>query len=490
MGIYTASMRATARGISTLTLSAAGILHFSPAFGAGPTATNFTPSGPITLSSGQVVSGLHITNPDGPCINGSNVTNVRITNNRIGPCGPNDTGVGINIYQSGGLRVDHNSFDDIASALYVIQGSNDIVFEQNYATRIRGPFPRGQMVQFNNVRGTGNKVMCNVSDQTTPAYKIGPEDHISMYGSGGTPTSPIDVAYNKIRGGGPSQTGGGMLAGDTGSDNITLRDNILIHPGQYGIAIAGGQNIRLVRNRVYSRTVFPWSNIGAYVWSQYGASCSGNEVRGNQTFFIGRNGVPNAYWNAGNCGAVAGESENTWDWGTTTTLSEAMWDEQIPACAESVAPATAPAPPTNLSATISRTTEPADVHLSWTDTTSSESGFVVERAPQGGTFNALKTVSANATSYVDTGSTGGNWLYRVKATAAGGDSSYSNPAAVSIAPAVSSTPTTTATPTTAPTTTATTTATATPTITSTVPTATTSGSPNRGWRRLRELRWH
>ena len=476
MGIYTVSIRAMSRVLSTLTLTAYGLLQFNPTLAAGPAVTTFTPSGPITLSSGQVVSGLHITNPNGPCLNGSGVTNIRITNNKIGPCGPTDTGVGINLYQASGIRVDHNSFDDIASALYVIQGGNDIVFEQNYATRIRGPMPRGQMVQFNAVRGSGHKVMCNVSDQTTPAYKIGPEDHISMYASGGTPTSPIDVAYNKIRGGGPSQTGGGMLAGDTGSDNITLRDNILIHPGQYGIAIAGGHNIRLLRNRVYSRTVFPWSNIGAYVWSQYGASCSGNEVRGNHVFYIGRNGVPNPYWNAGNCGTVAGESENIWDWGTTTTLSEAMWDEQFPACAEAGTPATAPAAPTNLAATISRTTAPADVTLSWTDTTSNESGFVVERAPQGGTFTAVSMLGADSTAYVDSGTAGGKWLYRVKASGAGGNSPYSNTVAVSIATATTSA----SSPTTSP-----------PSMARTAPATETvpRGSAHHGWKRVRELRW-
>ncbi|MFN0302065.1 MAG: hypothetical protein ACKVQU_17125 [Burkholderiales bacterium] len=421
-----------------MTVAAIGLFHAGSLSAAGPTGTTFTPSGPITLTSGQVVTGLHITNPGGPCINGSGVTNVRITNNKIGPCGSTDTGVGVNLYQAGAnIRVDHNSFDDIASALYVIQGGNDIVFEQNYVTRIRGPLPRGQMVQFNNVRGSGHKVMCNVSDQTTPGYLVGPEDHVSMYASSGTVASPIDIAYNKIRGGGPSQSGGGMLAGDTGSDNVTIRDNILIHPGQYGIAIAGGSNIRLLRNRVYSRTVFPWSNIGAYVWSQYGASCSGNEVRGNQAFYLSRNGVANPFWNAGNCGAVAGESENTWDQGTTTTLTEAMWNEQIPACAES---GVALGAPSSLAATISRTTAPANVNLAWTDGATNESSIIVERAPQGGAYAVVATLAANATLHVDPNSPGGTWLYRVKARNASGDSTYSNTATVSIAAAPASPP--------------------------------------------------
>ncbi|MFM9882897.1 MAG: hypothetical protein ACKVQT_07715 [Burkholderiales bacterium] len=439
MNACTASPHVASRAATAMTAVAIGLFHAGSLSAAGPTGTTFTPSGPITLTSGQVVTGLQITNPSGPCINGSGVTNVRITNNKIGPCGSTDTGVGVNLYQAGGIRVDHNSFDDIASALYVIQGGNDIVFEQNHATRIRGPLPRGQMVQFNNVRGTGHKVMCNVSDQTTPGYLAGPEDHVSMYASSGTAASPIDIAFNKIRGGGPSQTGGGMLAGDTGSDNVTIRDNILIHPGQYGIAIAGGSNIRLLRNRVYSRTVFPWSNIGAYVWSQYGASCSGNEVRGNQAFYLSRNGVANPFWNAGNCGAVAGESENIWEWGTTTALSEAMWNEQIPACAESGA---APGAPGNLAATISRTTAPANVNLTWTASATGATSTIIERAPQGGAYAVVTTLAANATSHVDPNIAGGTWLYRVKARGTSGDSAYSNSATVSIAAAPATPPVT------------------------------------------------
>jgi hypothetical protein len=48
----------------------------------GPTITTFTPSGPITLSSGQTVTGLQISNPNGPCINGVGVNNVHIYNNK------------------------------------------------------------------------------------------------------------------------------------------------------------------------------------------------------------------------------------------------------------------------------------------------------------------------------------------------------------------------------------------------------------------------
>src|SRR5687767_3964603 len=63
--------------------------------GVGPTITEFTPSGPIEVTSGMTIEGLHITSTDGPCIKGSGVENVRITNNKIGPCAPGVNGIGI-----------------------------------------------------------------------------------------------------------------------------------------------------------------------------------------------------------------------------------------------------------------------------------------------------------------------------------------------------------------------------------------------------------
>src|SRR5512133_234283 len=85
----------------------------------GPSGSDFAESGPITLTSGQTVTGLHITNPDGPCVSGSQVTDVVITNNRIGPCGPTSDGVGVSLYDVSAVTIDHNHFEDVASGFYV-----------------------------------------------------------------------------------------------------------------------------------------------------------------------------------------------------------------------------------------------------------------------------------------------------------------------------------------------------------------------------------
>jgi hypothetical protein len=71
------------------------------------------------------------------------------------------------------------------------------------------------------------------------------------------------------------------------------------------------------------------------------------------------------------------------------------------------------------------------VNLTWTDNASNESGFKVERSPNGSSFAQIATTAANATAYVDTGVTANqNYFYRVRGFNAYGNSPYSNTAKV------------------------------------------------------------
>lgn len=302
--------------------------------GVGPRLDRFTPSGALTLNDGDEITGLHITSDDGPCISGSDVSGVHIHDNLIGPCGPTAEGVGIDLFGASDVRVDHNAFDDVAGGLYVNGqggGGSDLIFDHNLVTRLRGPMPRGQVVQFNTVQGSGNQIVCNVSDQELPGYLDGPEDHVNMFASAGTPDSPILIAYNKLRGGGPSASGGGLLAGDFDSEYIDIIGNTLIAPGQYGIAIAGGRHFRVLDNRVFAPDPYEWSNVGLYVWNQTEEfECAGHEVRGNRVHYVNAAGDSNPVWNAKNCGLVDGwDDGNTWG---DETLSAAIWDEPFAPC--------------------------------------------------------------------------------------------------------------------------------------------------------------
>jgi len=92
-----------------------------------------------------------------------------------------------------------------------------------------------------------------------------------------------------------------------------------------------------------------------------------------------------------------------------------------------------PSVPTGLTAT---STAPTSASLSWTDASTDETGFSVERSTTTGTgFSVLTTTAANATSYTDATTTEGtNYFYRIQSINAGGSSVYTSEATVTTLP--------------------------------------------------------
>ena len=84
-----------------------------------------------------------------------------------------------------------------------------------------------------------------------------------------------------------------------------------------------------------------------------------------------------------------------------------------------------PAAPSNLAATANSASQ---ITLNWTDNSADETGFKVERSPDGSTaWTQIATPAANVTSYADTGrSAVTTYFYRVRATSAAGDSAYTS----------------------------------------------------------------
>ncbi len=86
---------------------------------------------------------------------------------------------------------------------------------------------------------------------------------------------------------------------------------------------------------------------------------------------------------------------------------------------------TAPAAPSNLIATAVSSSQ---INLTWTDNSDNETGFIIERSPDGSTnWTQIATPAANATSYSNTGlSPSTTYYYRIRATNGVGPSSNSN----------------------------------------------------------------
>ena len=102
--------------------------------------------------------------------------------------------------------------------------------------------------------------------------------------------------------------------------------------------------------------------------------------------------------------------------------------------------ASGPNPPTNLSASAVSNTQ---INLSWTDNSNNETGFKVERSPDGNNgWAEIVSLGSNVTSYENTGLTASTtYYYRVRAYNAGGNSSYTSPVNATTNTALPSNPT-------------------------------------------------
>ena len=85
---------------------------------------------------------------------------------------------------------------------------------------------------------------------------------------------------------------------------------------------------------------------------------------------------------------------------------------------------TVPAAPTGLTAAVAKN---GQVNLAWKDHSNDETGFQIERSPNGTVFTIITTTGANTTKYKDAQALRGHtYYYRVAAKNNVGLSPYSN----------------------------------------------------------------
>ena len=118
---------------------------------------------------------------------------------------------------------------------------------------------------------------------------------------------------------------------------------------------------------------------------------------------------------------VANASDNARTANATTPIAAAF--RSVPG---STPPVTKPAAPSGLGAAAVSTSQ---INLTWTDGSTDETGFKVERSTDGVTFTLVTTVGTNVTNYSNTGLAASTlYAFRVRATNSAGDSADSNTA--------------------------------------------------------------
>ena len=301
-------------------------LQFSYGQGARYTGT-YTKSAPIKYSgkSNFTIEGVEISGAGDVLIGLYNCENVTIRNSKLVS---SPLKAGIYLFNCKNVTIVDCTFENVRSGL-VASTSQGVKFEYNDVTNVigvlHGSADFGSMVQFIQVSGAGNSISYNACENFTGASA--PEDLVNIYASSGTSASPILIKGNWIRGGGPSNSGGGINLGDYGGAYQVAEDNVLVDAGQYGIAISGGNNMTLRNNKVYGKKQ-SFTNVGMIVtnWYEKEAGASFNITSSNNSInFTHAGGYQNSWWIPDNKGIVSGKETNKHD----SSLSASILPDKI-----------------------------------------------------------------------------------------------------------------------------------------------------------------
>jgi parallel beta-helix repeat protein len=241
----------------------------------------------IDGQSNVVVNATNFTNPSGACLTITNSSNVTVTGASFINC----YGPGIDVENSTNITIEHNYFENINHGVFALGGSSIVVDYNNFKNLVFYTDNSPHFVIFDQVNGGVNDISfnrgINVQGQSSP------EDLINMYQSSGTSANPIMIQGNCFEGGGPSTSGGGILAGDSAGSFIVVQNNTLVNAGQYGIAVSVGSNNQILNNTIFAQQE-PWTNVGMYC--NHGDS---NVFSGNQVDYTNSSGQANPWWGGG-----------------------------------------------------------------------------------------------------------------------------------------------------------------------------------------------
>jgi hypothetical protein len=137
-------------------------------------------------------------------------------------------------------------------------------------------------------------------------------------------------------------------------------------------------------------------------------------------------------------------SNGTSAWAATTSSGYPVWfefgtDNSIyivgGTTAKFTQSGTTPTPPASPSSLVATAAGTSSINLTWADNSTNETGFVLmQSSSSGGMYNKLITIPANTTSYTDTGlGSSATYYYKIQATNAAGNSSWSNVASATTA---------------------------------------------------------
>lgn len=227
---------------------------------------------------------------------------------------------GISIQQSTNVKIENCFFANNKTSVHA-QDSKQIKVLNNQFLNVHGDKTQqitgGNFIQFNQVSGEGNEISgnkCEAIDGETDA-----EDLFSIFHCNGTPSSPILIKNNILKGGGPSQGGGSIQTGDGGGSYILVDSNTIYHPAGFGIAASGGTNIVISNNKIILRPNPTTWHTAIYVADYSQGDCNNITIKNNQVNYNLLNGFSSPFNNNQSAGFTC----------STVTLTNNLWTASL-----------------------------------------------------------------------------------------------------------------------------------------------------------------
>ncbi len=222
----------------------------------------------------------------------------------------NNTGSG-NGHKYGAIRlvnvenvtVTDNYFTRVTSGVLFTDCTGPVLIRDNMGLNIGRNF-----VQLDKCHGSNIEISYNAMERFGTYLRGEAEDvvdWISVYKSHGTEDSPILVKNNRARGHGNDRYGSFIMLGDGGGSYQIASGNVGVNPGQVGIGIAGGQNISVKENTMFSHE-WKYSNVAFYS-ANYSEPypCGSHLVTENRSYWIkGSLQIQNNIWTDTKCDDV------------------------------------------------------------------------------------------------------------------------------------------------------------------------------------------
>lgn len=218
---------------------------------------------------------------------------VRLTRLKISDSGSGDgdKNGAIRLKNVSDIIISHNNFTRVSAGILPTKCRGPVRIEWNSGINIGRNF-----IQLGRCKGAGIVIQYNMMERRGDYLRHGAadvEDWISIYKSHGTKESPILIRHNRAQGHGFSESGSFIILGDDGGSFQVAEENVGVNPGQVGIGIAGGHNMRVKNNILYSDE---WedSNVAFYS-ADYSSPfpCDAHVITDNRSLWYHRTGKQN-----------------------------------------------------------------------------------------------------------------------------------------------------------------------------------------------------